>query len=703
MSIDMAQFHQVFFEESFEGLDVMESGLLNMDPGTADVEEINAIFRAAHSIKGGSGTFGFMNVSDFTHVMETLLDEMRDGRRQVSADAIEVLLQSVDVLRDMLTAARDGGSADEARVKVQYSELQRVLADKHSSDEAVTDPAERASAVVPEVLPVGWKIVFRPHPHLMRTGNDPLRIIRELATLGETSVNCDLSELPAFEEFEPEDSYLSWDLRLHEPVDKSQIDEIFEWVEDDCDFAVVPVMPEGYDPAAAVAPPVSSEQSESVAKNKPHLAEVPPPEERRVTDERRNEAERRKMPAAAAGGSSSIRVDIHKIDALINMVGELVITQSMLGMLGEDFHIGRVERLREGLTQLERHTRELQESVMQIRMVPISFSFSRFPRLVHDLSSKLNKKIELKMSGENTEVDKTVIEKIGDPLVHLVRNSLDHGIEKPVERLAAGKPETGIVRLSASHRGGNIVIEIRDDGRGLPRDKILKKAVERGLVKADDNLSDKDIYDLIFQPGFSTAEQVSDVSGRGVGMDVVRRNINELGGAIEIESTPGKGSAIIIRLPLTLAILDGQTIRIGKETYIVPLVSIVESIQIQESMLNTVVGRGETFTLREEYLPVVRMHEVFGIEDHDAKRLTDGILVVVEGEGRKCGLFVDDLLGQQQVVIKSLEANYRKVEGISGATILGDGSVALILDIPGLMRLAKQGGARTRAPLALTA
>lgn len=340
---------------------------------------------------------------------------------------------------------------------------------------------------------------------------------------------------------------------------------------------------------------------------------------------------------------------------------------------------------------------------MQIRMVPISFSFSRFPRLVHDLSSKLNKKIELKMSGENTEVDKTVIEKIGDPLVHLVRNSLDHGIEKPEERLAAGKPETGIVRLSASHRGGNIVIEIRDDGRGLPRDKILKKAVERGLVKADDNLSDKDIYDLIFQPGFSTAEQVSDVSGRGVGMDVVRRNINELGGAIEIESTPGKGSAIIIRLPLTLAILDGQTIRIGKETYIVPLVSIVESIQIQESMLNTVVGRGETFTLREEYLPVVRMHEVFGIEDHDAKRLTDGILVVVEGEGRKCGLFVDDLLGQQQVVIKSLEANYRKVEGISGATILGDGSVALILDIPGLMRLAKQGGARTRAPLALTA
>jgi two-component system chemotaxis sensor kinase CheA len=374
----------------------------------------------------------------------------------------------------------------------------------------------------------------------------------------------------------------------------------------------------------------------------------------------------------------------------------------MLGMLGDDFEMSRLERLKEGLAQLERHTRELQESVMQIRMVPISFSFSRFPRLVHDLSTKLGKQIDLRMTGESTEVDKTVIEKIGDPLVHLVRNSLDHGIESPQERVAAGKPPTGTVHLGASHRGGNIVIEIRDDGRGLPRDRILAKAVERGLVDPEDDLSDKDVYDLIFQPGFSTAEQVSDVSGRGVGMDVVRRNINELGGAIEIDSAPGQGSAIIIRLPLTLAILDGQTIRIGSETYIVPLVSIVESIQLKPSMLNTVLGKGETFTLREEYLPIVRMHEVFGVEDHDAKALTDGILVVVEGEGRKCGLFVDDLLGQQQVVIKSLEANYHRVEGISGATILGDGSVALILDIPGLMRLSKQQGPRTRAPVALT-
>ena len=701
MSIDMAQFHQVFFEESFEGLDIMETGLLNMDPGAADVEEINSIFRAAHSIKGGSGTFGFMNVSDFTHVMETLLDEMRDGRRDVTADAVDVLLQSVDVLREMLVAARDGGAADEARAKTQLNALQRVLADNNGGRETAQDADAQPATTEPGVEPVGWKIVFRPHQHLMRTGNDPLRIIRELASLGDTKVECDIAGLPAFEDFEPEDSYLSWGLRLQEPVDKSQIDDIFEWVEDDCDFAVIPLMPEGFDPEAMAV----ETAAEVVAPDAtaPKLGEVEKPAERRADGERRQAPERRKSAPTGTAGSSSIRVDIQKIDGLINMVGELVITQSMLGMLGDDFDMSRVERLKEGLTQLERHTRELQESVMQIRMVPISFSFSRFPRLVHDLSGKLGKKIELKMSGENTEVDKTVIEKIGDPLVHLVRNSLDHGIETPEERVAAGKPETGTVHLAASHRGGNIVIEIRDDGRGLPRDKILAKAIDRGLVREDDNLSDKDVYDLIFQPGFSTAEQVSDVSGRGVGMDVVRRNINELGGAIEIESTPGEGSAIIIRLPLTLAILDGQTIRIGSETYIVPLVSIVESIQIQESMLNTVVGRGETFTLREEYLPIVRMHEVFGIADHDSQSLTDGILVVVEGEGRKCGLFVDDLLGQQQVVIKSLEANYRKVEGISGATILGDGSVALILDIPGLMRLAKHSGGRASSPLAMTA
>ncbi len=681
MSIDMAQFHQVFFDESFEGLDVMESGLLHMDPGAVNTEDINSIFRAAHSIKGGSGTFGFTDISGFTHIMETLLDEMRDGRRPVTPEAVEVLLRSVDVLREMLIATRDGGSADIERVQAQQAELERTLEQREGAAPAAAAAQPSAATATADVEPVGWHVVFRPHPHLMRTGNDPLRIIQELADLGDLQARGDASALPPLSELDPEDCYLSWDLHLQSGVSRSQIDDIFDWVEDDCDLAIMPILPEGAaaaGPAEAATPPPAAT---------PDAA--PPPASASL------QPTAAKQPSkAAAGGSSSIRVDIHKIDTLINMVGELVITQSMLGLLGEDFAMEKLERLREGLTQLERHTRELQESVMQIRMLPISFTFSRFPRLVHDLSTKLGKKVELKMSGESTEVDKTVTEKIGDPLVHLVRNSLDHGLEPPDERIAAGKSETGEVQLNAFHKGGNIIIEIRDDGRGLNKDRLLAKAIERGLVPEDHNLSDQQIYELIFAAGFSTADQISDVSGRGVGMDVVRKNINELGGSIEIDSKAGKGTAIVIRLPLTLAILDGQTVAVGDETYIVPLVSIIESIQIREEMVNLVAGRGETFKLRDEYLPIVRLHEAFGVENAQATRLQEGLLVVVEGEGRRCGLFVDDLLGQQQVVIKSLEANYQKVDGISGATILGDGSVALILDIPGLIRLAAQKGIR---------
>jgi two-component system chemotaxis sensor kinase CheA len=383
-------------------------------------------------------------------------------------------------------------------------------------------------------------------------------------------------------------------------------------------------------------------------------------------------------------------VDTSKIDTLINMVGELVITQSMLSLIGEHFELSKLDHLKNGLSQLERHTRELQESVMNIRMLPISFVFSRFPRLAHDISSKLGKKIELKLVGEHTEVDKTVVELLSDPLVHLVRNSLDHGIEMPDVRLAAGKPETGTVTLEAYHRGGNIVIEVSDDGKGLDKSKLRAKAIEKGLIEPDAILTDKQTYELIFMPGFSTAEKLTDISGRGVGMDVVRRNIQSLGGNIEIISTLGKGSTIAIHLPLTLAILDGQSVAVGDETYIVPLGAIIESLNIKEERVNRVVGKGETFLLRGQYLPIIRMHDIFNVSTAKHTKLTEGLLVVVEGQGVRCGLFVDDLLGQQQVVIKSLEANYRRVEGVSGATILGDGSVALILDIPGLVRLANQ-------------
>jgi len=684
MSIDMAQFHQVFFEESFEGLDIMETGLLHMQPGAADSEEINSIFRAAHSIKGGAGTFGFMEVSNFTHVMETLLDEMRDGRRTVTSEAIDALLQSVDVLRDLLTASQDGNDLDTDRAAAQKAVLEAILAGDGTAAEAVADATESLdSTAAPLQQITGWKIVFRPHQNILRTGNDPYRIIRELSELGEIRSHCDTSLLPDLAVFEEEDFYLSWEIFLDTPVDKQQISDIFDWVEDECDLAIIPLVGEvEVSEEEAITPAVTETAAVAeTAATEPAKATVTP-------------VAAAKKPAASAGskskGGGSIRVDTEKIDSLINMVGELVITQSMLGMLGEDFDMSRVEKLNEGLSQLERHTRELQESVMQIRMLPISFTFSRFPRLVHDLSSKMGKKIELQMIGEETEVDKTVIEKIGDPLVHLVRNSLDHGIEMPADRVAAGKPETGTIQLIASHKGGNIVIEIHDDGKGLDKNKILSKALEKGVIADGSNMSDKQIYELIFEPGFSTADQISDVSGRGVGMDVVRRNIYELGGSIEIDSRPGQGSAIIIRLPLTLAILDGQSIRVGEETYIVPLVSIIESIQAKPEMVNMVAGKGETFKLRDEYLPVIRMHDVFGIENPRFTRVTDGLLVVVEGDGGKCGLFVDELLGQHQVVIKSLETNYGKVEGASGATILGDGSVALILDIPDLMRLSRK-------------
>jgi two-component system chemotaxis sensor kinase CheA len=404
------------------------------------------------------------------------------------------------------------------------------------------------------------------------------------------------------------------------------------------------------------------------------------------------------VPAQRPSGEpNSIRVATEKVDDIINLVGELLITQSMLCGFADGINPSDLDRLRQGLAQLARNTRELQESVMQIRMLPISFSFNRFPRIVHDLSRKLGKKVELKLVGEATELDKTVLEKINDPLVHLVRNALDHGLETPDQRLAAGKQETGTLELSAFHEGGNIIIEVRDDGAGLNKARILKKARERALIAPDQDLTDEQIDNLIFMPGFSTAEQLSDVSGRGVGMDVVRRNINDLGGHVQISSEEGLGSTIRIRLPLTLAILDGQLVRVGKEVYIISLLAIVETIQVTKQLVNTLVGRAQVFRLRDEYLPVVKLCDQFGIES-DRRSAEDGLLVVVESDGRRVGVLVDDLLAQQQVVIKSLESNFRSVSGIAGATILGDGQVALIIDVPGLIGSAmKQGGAAVTA------
>jgi two-component system chemotaxis sensor kinase CheA len=720
MTIDLTQFHDAFFEESFEALDSMETALLKLDIGAPDKELINTIFRVAHSIKGGSATFGFSDIASFTHSLETMLDELRSGGMQVTLAMSDLLLKSVDVMRAMLRAVQQKLPVNSQRVSDLQFDLELMIAQKNSAPAAASVPPPAAPGPVvaapAAVQPPGavasrrWEILFRPYPELFARGNDPLRMMRELAGLGELESNADVSALPAFADLEPQSCYLAWNLVLTGDVAESAIRQVFEWAEGDCDLQInlaggapQPASPATIEDSTAEAVPVTSASAVgSPVTEEPAAAPVVPAPAAVASVPAPPVVAAPVAPAPAAppvavapqkadavatvADSGSIRVSVEKIDELMNTVGELVITQAMLSQLGSKLEGPTAEKLRGGLAQLERNMRELQESVMRVRMLPINVVFSRFPRMVRDLAQRLGKHVELKLTGEQTELDKTVLEKIGDPLVHLVRNSIDHGIESPDKRAAAGKPASGTVHLDACHRGGNIAVEVSDDGGGLDKDRILAKARDRGLIGPNDVLTDEQVYDLIFLPGFSTAEKTTDVSGRGVGMDVVRRNIKELGGKIELRSDYGKGSKTIITLPLTLAIVDGQSVSVGSETYIVPLISIVESMQLKAADVSRLSGRGEVFSFRGFYLPIVRLYEIFGVEPH-TKVLDEGLVVVAEGEGhQRIGLFVDDLLGQQQVVIKSLEANYGHVEGVSGATILGDGSVALILDIPGLIR-----------------
>lgn len=698
----MQEIAQLFIEESMEGLDIMESGLLNLDLGDADSEIMNAIFRAAHSIKGGGATFGFIEVSEFAHHVETLLDEMRQGERAVTREGVDLLLQSVDCIREMINSLGEG-DVDTTRSK----ELE-VLLEKMLNNEQLEDSPQAAEGTgdkdddCESTSQLGWEIRFKPHPSMLKSCNDPLRILCELEKLGELQVHCEGSDRLGLGDFDPEECHLGWHLVLEGDVSRSQVDEIFSWVTDECDLAIEAILgessPEKLAPTLENSKGENSKGESNKAEDKKGVDHQSEDNKAKVEDNKEEKSvvqppavqPKSEKPAAKQSGGSkdggSIRVNIDKVDALINLVGELVITQSMLSRFNGEFDFTQIESLREGLSQLSRNTRELQESVMAIRMMPMSFAFSRFPRLVRDTGNALGKKVELRLSGESTELDKTVLEKIGDPLVHLVRNSLDHGLETPEARIAAGKPETGILELNAYHEGGNIVIQVIDDGNGINKDKVLQKARESGLVGADEQLSDERINNLIFMAGFSTVDEVSDLSGRGVGMDVVRRNIADLGGNVSVHSETGVGSTFTIRLPLTLAILDGQLVRVGNESYIVPLVSIIETIQVGADKVNAIAGKSELFQLREEYLPVLRLYELFGIKA-DSNKIDDGLLVVAEANGQRVGIFVDDLLEQQQVVIKSLEANYRQMQGISGATILGDGTVALILDVPGLIQL----------------
>lgn len=699
MSVDLSQFHQVFFEESYEGLDVMESALLNMDVNEVDSETINEIFRAAHSIKGGSGTFGFNEIAEFTHVVETLLDLIRSDQFEMQNEHIDLFLKSVDCIRTMINELESGGSCDTKLASELKAIFHSVLEGGETqvaeeSNVSSVNTSENENTAHDKADAKGWKIYFKPATDILRTGNDPVRMFRELSEMGELKVSANLDELPTLSNLDSEACFLSWNLVLLADVSKNQVEEVFEWVVDEAEIIIEPIQSESVDTKPVENSKV--EQKEEVS------AIVPTVQDDKLTSESAKAAkpeaknETKLDPKAAAkkesskAESASIRVGTDKIDSLINMVGELVITQSMLNELGKDFSVNSIPKLLEGLEQLSLHTRELQESVMRIRMLPISFAFSRFPRLVHDMSKTLNKKVELVLLGEQTELDKTVMERIGDPLVHLVRNSLDHGLELPEKRKAAGKDETGKITLNAFHQGGNIVIQIIDDGAGLNEERILKKAVQNGLISQNDVLEPSQIHDLIFQPGFSTAETVTDISGRGVGMDVVRRNIQELNGTVEVESTPGEGSVFTIRLPLTLAILDGQLIKVGRHVYIFPLVSIVESIESHDQMIHRVSGGCDVLRIRNEYIPIIRLWDIFNIEAEHEK-VTDGLLVIVEGDNIKVAVLVDDLLAQQQVVIKSLQDNYQSVPGISGATILGDGTVSLILDITGLIKLAGVG------------
>ncbi|WP_434213408.1 chemotaxis protein CheA [[Pseudomonas] boreopolis] len=654
MSMDLQRFHATFFEESREGLDAMEAGLLSLEGGTTDPETINSVFRAAHSIKGGAATFGFESIAGLTHVLETLLDELRGGKRALEAAAIDAMLGSVDVLRALLREAEHDQPADPAAVRAVLERLDAVL----SGAAAPAPPA-----IAKEEAPEAWHIGFTPAPSLFMSGNDPLRIIRELESLGPLQVAARLERLPGFEQIDPLEAYIAWDLGLLGKVPRSKIEDTFAWVVDDCELDIRPMDP----PSAVEATPVAEPAAAAPA---PALAAVPA------------------SPAApAAAGSAqeaetSIRVSVDKVDALINLVGELVITQAMLKQVSSGLDPAVAERLVAGLELLERNTRDIQEAVISVRMLPVDAVFRRFPRLVRDLSTRLGKQVRLRTIGEGTELDKGLIEKIADPLVHLVRNSIDHGLELPDARRAAGKDETGTITLAASHQGGHIVIEVSDDGRGLNREKILAKARERGLA-VPENPTDAQVWDLIFAPGFSTADAVTDLSGRGVGMDVVRRNIQALGGEVQIESNAGLGTRTLIRLPLTLAILDGMIVSVAGETLILPLAYVLEALQPQAADIRTMAGEGRVLRVRGEYLPILSLSDYYG---YGGQQAAEPLVVVVEGDGQKIALEVDELIGQQQVVVKNIENNYRRIAGVSGATILGDGRVALIVDIGGLVR-----------------
>ncbi|RAK57160.1 chemotaxis protein CheA [Phenylobacterium deserti] len=756
----MAEIKATFFQECEEQLVELESGLLAMDAGDDSSETVNAVFRAVHSVKGGAGAFGLDDLVHFAHVFETTLDEVRAGRLAATAEVVKPMLRAADILADLVRAARDGGFVDPARCETSSAELKKITgiedtaaADDDGMDGLVFQPMQVAlppigdapasgapdldiaallAAAQPEPEPApaepgGWTLTFKPKAELYKKANETVLLLRELARLGDVEVELDASELPLLPHLDPEGSYLSWNIKVRGPAPEGDIREVFDFVESDCDLTVAPIGAEGEDASGLSADDVAAiasaeaeldiaalisraqggiaETSEPVGQSSeqqpaPVIAPAPAaPVAAAPAPAPAAAAPPEGREAKAAAAAATIRVDLDRVDRVIDLVGELVINQAMLAQRVTEAGMARASSVAVGLDELEQLTREIQDSVMAMRAQPVKSVFQRMPRLVREVAAVVGKQVRLVTDGEGTEVDKTVIERLTDPLTHMIRNAIDHGLESPEKRIAAGKNPEGVVRLSALHRSGRIVIEVADDGGGINRERVKNIAIEKGLIAADAALTDEEIDNLIFLPGFSTAATISDISGRGVGMDVVKRSIQELGGRISISSRPGLGSTFTMSLPLTLAVLDGMVVTAGQQTLVAPLTAIVETLQPRRADVSNLGDGARVISIRGSYVPLVDVGLSLGYrsEPLDAEQ---GVALLIEGEGgRRAVLLVDAIQGQRQVVIKSLEANYRRVPGIAAATILGDGRVALILDIDALVA-ASRG---TEAPRMLQA
>ncbi len=691
INIDLNQFNKVFFEECAEHLAEMEQILVSLPDAGPDDEQLNAIFRAAHSIKGGAGIFGFQDMTVVTHVLESLLDLMRNHEIAFSTAMVDLFLEAGDVISMQLAGHRDGSEVRQEAIDQIRTKLQQVI-DLGSGAVPVEtacspEPAAQTDSAPDNSVVSRYEMEFTPDPDIFKRGVRLESLFAELEELGELTVLAELPVTPEFSTFDPEICTSCWHLTLVTSASEADIRDIFEFVADVDQLKVHQVSRDNISDLHSTAPdlPASRDTTSQDTAGNAGINIVEAALGRRAYD--KNELAPAAYGRRTSEAESSIRVGVTKVDQLINQVGELVITQLMLAQTASGLDPVLYENLHRSLLQLERNTRDLQQSVMSIRLVPISIVFSRFPRMVRELASKLGKQVELKTIGDSTELDKGLIEKITDPLTHLVRNCMDHALETPEARIAAGKERCGTIILRASQVGGRIVIDVIDDGAGLNRDRILGKAVERG-IPASDSMSDEEVWQLIFAPGFSTAEAVTDISGRGVGMDVVLRNVQSMSGRVNISSEAGKGTRVTISLPLTLAILDGLSVAVGDEKFIIPLNSIIESIQPTAQSLKTVNGKNVVH-VRGEYIPIIPLYELFNM-DALVKKPEDGILILIDVEGEKAAVLVDALLDEHQVVIKSIETNYRKVDGTAGATILGDGRVALILDVNSLMQIRKK-------------